>query len=153
VGSVVMLALWFGFQILIVPSQEEERKVSLATRFQCTLKTSRACSLHDWMGNWSTLMSKSLTEPSPPAVRSCDSCASDQQESKSESCVSNLCGSVQYSVPGSERACERWAYHFSATIPLAVSPRIYSLPFPTRPKFAELATAMRESKNGEYLTL
>lgn len=44
-------------------------------------------------------------------------------------------------------------YHFSATIPFGVRPRIYSLPFPTSPKFAELATAMRESKNGEYLTL
>ena len=85
-----MLALWFGFQILIVPSHDEERNVSLETRFQCTLKTSRACSAQDWMGNCATLMSKSFTEPSPPAVRICDSCASDQAESKSESCVSNL---------------------------------------------------------------
>src|SRR5690242_12485366 len=68
VGSVVMLALWLGFQILTVPSHDEERKVSLDTRFQCTLKTSRACSVQDWMGNCATLMSKSLTEPSPPAV-------------------------------------------------------------------------------------
>jgi hypothetical protein len=44
-------------------------------------------------------------------------------------------------------------YHFSATMPFAVSPRIYSLPFPTRPKLADDATAMRESKKGEYLTL
>lgn len=43
-------------------------------------------------------------------------------------------------------------YHFSATIPLAVKPRIYSRPFPTSPKFADVATAMRESKNGLYLT-
>lgn len=28
-----------------------------------------------------------------------------------------------------------------------------SRPLPTRPKFADAATAMRESKNGEYLTL
>jgi hypothetical protein len=44
-------------------------------------------------------------------------------------------------------------YHFSATIPLGVRPSMYSLPFPTRPKFADAATAMRESKKGEYLTL
>jgi hypothetical protein len=44
-------------------------------------------------------------------------------------------------------------YHFSATMPFAVRPRIYSLPFPTRPKLADEATAMRESKKGEYLTL
>ena len=45
------------------------------------------------------------------------------------------------------------AYHFSATIPFAVRPRIYNLPFPTSPKFADAATAIRESKKGEYLTL
>lgn len=44
-------------------------------------------------------------------------------------------------------------YHFSATMPFGVRPRMYNLPLPTSPKFAELATAMRESKNGEYLTL
>jgi hypothetical protein len=90
VGNVVMLALEFGFQIFIVPSQELERKVSLETRFQCTEKTSRACSCHDAMGYVGTLMSNSFTEPSPPAVRSCDSCDSDQVVSKSESWVSNL---------------------------------------------------------------
>lgn len=45
------------------------------------------------------------------------------------------------------------AYHFSATIPFGVKPRMKSLPFPTSPKFAEDATAIRESKNGEYFTL
>jgi hypothetical protein len=69
VGSVVMLALAFGFHILIVPSQLDERNVSFETRFQCTEKTSRACSCHDWTGNCDRVMSKSLTEPSPPAVR------------------------------------------------------------------------------------
>jgi hypothetical protein len=69
VGSVVMLALAFGFQILMVPSQLLDRNVSLETRFQCTAKTSRACSCHDCTGNWDSVMSKSLTEPSPPAVR------------------------------------------------------------------------------------
>lgn len=44
-------------------------------------------------------------------------------------------------------------HHFSATMPFAVKPSIYSRPFPTRPKFADVATAMRESKKGEYLTL
>jgi hypothetical protein len=44
-------------------------------------------------------------------------------------------------------------HHFSATIPFAVKPSMYSRPFPTSPKFADAATAMRESKNGEYLTL
>lgn len=44
-------------------------------------------------------------------------------------------------------------HHFSATMPFGVRPRIYSLPLPTRPKFADAATAMRESKKGEYLTL
>ena len=43
-------------------------------------------------------------------------------------------------------------YHFSATIPFAVNPRIYSRPLPTSPKFAADATASRESKNGEYFT-
>jgi hypothetical protein len=50
VGKVVMLALELGFQIFIVPSHEEERKVSLETRFQWTAKTSRACSCHEAMG-------------------------------------------------------------------------------------------------------
>jgi hypothetical protein len=90
VGSVVMEALWFGFQILTVPSHDDERKVSFETRFQCTLKTSRACSVQDWIGNCATFISKSFTLPSPPAVRICDSCASDQAVSKRESCVSNL---------------------------------------------------------------
>jgi hypothetical protein len=30
---------------------------------------------------------------------------------------------------------------------------MYILPLPTNPKFADAATAMRESKKGEYLTL
>lgn len=64
--------------------------MSFETRFQCTLKTSRACSVQDWIGNCATLMSKSFTLPSPPAVRICDSWASDQAVSKRESCVSNL---------------------------------------------------------------
>jgi hypothetical protein len=85
-----MLALALGFHILIVPSQLEERKVSFETRFQCTEKTSRACSCHDCTGNWERVMSKSLTEPSPPAVRIWFSLASDHVLSKSESCVSNL---------------------------------------------------------------
>ena len=29
---------------------------------------------------------------------------------------------------------------------------IYNLPLPTRPKFAEVAMAIRSSKNGEYFT-
>lgn len=90
VGSVIILALAFGFQTLIVPSQLEEMKLSFETRFQCTENTSRACSCHDWTGNWLSVMSKSLTEPSPPAVRIWFSCASDQVLSKRESCVSNL---------------------------------------------------------------
>lgn len=90
VGSVVMLAFALGFQILIVPSHDDERKVSFATRFQWTAKTSRACSCHEAMGYVGTLMSKSLTEPSPPAVRSWFSCDSDQVLSKRESWVSNL---------------------------------------------------------------
>lgn len=81
-----------GFQILIVPSQDEERKVSFATRFQCTEKTSRVCSVQDWMGNWERVMSKSFMLPSPPAVRSWFSCDSDQAVSKRESWVSKLGG-------------------------------------------------------------
>jgi len=95
VGNVVILALALGFQILIVPSQDDERNVSFATRFQCTAKTSRACSCHEAMGYVGTLMSKSLTEPSPPAVSSWFSCDSDQVLSKSESCVSNLEGALR----------------------------------------------------------
>ncbi len=67
--------------ILMVPSHELEQKVSLATRFQCTAKTSRLCSCHDWMGNWSRPMSKSLMEPSPVATAHWFSCDSDQQRS------------------------------------------------------------------------
>lgn len=85
-----MLASELGFQILMQPSQEEERNVSLATRFQCTAKTSRACSCHEAMGYVGTLMSKSFTEPSPQAVRSWFSWDSDQVLSKRESWVSNL---------------------------------------------------------------
>ena len=44
------------------------------------------------------------------------------------------------------------AYHFSSTMPFGVKLRIYSLPLPTSPKFAAVATAIRESKKGEYLT-
>jgi hypothetical protein len=51
VGSVIKLALAFGFQTLIVPSQLEEMKLSFETRFQWTENTSRACSCHDWTGN------------------------------------------------------------------------------------------------------
>lgn len=87
---VVKLAFALGFQILTVPSQLLERNVSLEMRFQCTEKTSRACSCHDCTGNWERVMSNSFTEPSPPAVRIWFSCASDQAVSKSESCVSNL---------------------------------------------------------------
>ena len=43
-------------------------------------------------------------------------------------------------------------YHFSATIPCGVSCKIYNRPFPTSPKFADAAHAIRESKNGEYFT-
>ncbi len=53
-------------------------------------------------------------------------------------------------VPYGGRRMDR--YHFSATIPLGVNPRIYKRPLPTRPKYWEEATAIRESKNGEYLT-
>lgn len=95
VGSVVSEACAFGLQILIVPSQDEERKVSFATRFHCTAKTSRACSCQDCTGNWDSVMSKSLTEPSPPAVSSWFSCASDQVVSKSESWVSKLRGATR----------------------------------------------------------
>lgn len=48
--------------------------------------------------------------------------------------------------------CSGGNYHFSATIPLGVRPRICRRPLPTRPKFADEATAMRESKKGEYFT-
>lgn len=50
------------------------------------------------------------------------------------------------------RSWNEATYHFSATMPLAVRPRMYSLPFPTRPKLAPEATAIRESTKGEYLT-
>lgn len=43
-------------------------------------------------------------------------------------------------------------YHFSATMPFAVRPNMYNRPFPTSPKLADVATAMRESKKGLYLT-
>lgn len=70
-----------GHTIFMVPSQELEQKVSLATRFQWTAKTSRLCSCHDCTGNWSRLMSKSLMEPSPAATRHWFSCDSDQARS------------------------------------------------------------------------
>lgn len=78
-----------GDQILIVPSQELEQNVSFATRFQWTAKTSRLCSCHDWMGNSSRPMSKSLMEPSPVATTHWFSCASDQERSYRESFLSN----------------------------------------------------------------
>jgi hypothetical protein len=90
VGRVVMLAFELGFQILMVPSQLLDKNVSLETKFQWTAKTSRACSCHDWTGNCESVISNSLTEPSPPAVRIWFSCASDHVLSKRESCVSNL---------------------------------------------------------------
>lgn len=65
----------------IVPSQELEQNVSLATKFQCTAKTSLLCSFHDWMGNSSRAMSKSFTEPSPAATTTWFSCDSDQARS------------------------------------------------------------------------
>lgn len=43
-------------------------------------------------------------------------------------------------------------YHLRARIPCGVNSKTYSLPFPTSPKLAAAATAMRLSKNGEYLT-
>jgi hypothetical protein len=89
-GSVRMLEGMFGFHIFIVPSQELDRNVSLETRFQWTENTSRACSLHDCIGNWSKEMSKSLMLPSPEPVRIWFSWDSDQAMSYRESCVSNL---------------------------------------------------------------
>lgn len=69
-GKVMMEAGSSGRHIRTVPSQEEDRKVSLATKFQCTEKTSRACSDHACTGNWaSSAMSKSLMLPSPEAAR------------------------------------------------------------------------------------
>jgi len=49
-GSVVTDCCSSGRQILTVPSHELERKDSFETRFQCTEKTSRACSCHDRIG-------------------------------------------------------------------------------------------------------
>jgi hypothetical protein len=90
IGSVVTDWGSRGFQIFTVPSQLLLKNVSLPTRFQWTEKTSRACSLHDWIGKSLREMSKSFMEPSPLAVRSWFSWASDHAVSNSESWVSNL---------------------------------------------------------------
>ena len=82
VGSVAMEVPEFWFQILMHPSHEEDRNVSLEMRFQWTEKTSRACSDHDAMGNRCSEISKSLMLPSPLAVRIWSSCASDHVRSK-----------------------------------------------------------------------
>lgn len=76
--------------ILMVPSHELEQNVSFDTKFQCTEKTSRLCSCQERTGKLSRPMSKSLMEPSPEATIAWFSCASDQEMSKRESCVSNL---------------------------------------------------------------
>lgn len=149
VGSVSMLFGMFGFHIRIEPSHELERNVSLDTRFQCTANTSLPCSCHDCMGNWSSDISNNFMLPSPEAVSTWFSCASDHAKSKSESCVSNL-NHVRI-VELQIYSCSQ-SYHFSVTMPLAVKPKMYSLPLPTNPKFADPATAILESKNGEYLT-
>lgn len=67
-----------GDQILTVPSQLLEENRSLATKFQCTEKTSRECSFHPWTGNSSTVASKSLMLPSPEPTRAWFSWISDQ---------------------------------------------------------------------------
>ena len=76
------------------------------------------------MGNSSMPMSKSLMEPSPVATRTWFSCVSDQARSKRESCVSNLeMGSAKVWQRGMGYA-EAYYYHFSAMMPLGVSPRM-----------------------------
>jgi len=79
-----------GLTILMVPSHELEQIVSFDTRFQWTEKTSRLCSCQERTGKLSRPMSNSLMEPSPEATMAWFSCASDQEMSKRESCVSNL---------------------------------------------------------------
>jgi hypothetical protein len=70
-----------GGTILIQPSQELEQNVSFPTRFQCTAKTSRLCSCHDWTGKSSRPISNSFMEPSPQATTSWFSWVSDQERS------------------------------------------------------------------------
>ena len=53
---------------------------------------------------------------------------------------------------GREGACTDVTHHFSGRIPWGVRPKMYNRPLPTKPKLAAEATAMRESKKGEYLT-
>lgn len=65
-----MLRSRSGFQILTVPSQEEEAKVDLAVRFQAHEKASRECSENVAIGKvGSRLVSKRRREPSPLDVR------------------------------------------------------------------------------------
>lgn len=94
-----------------------------------------------------------MTEPSPHATTIWFSCASDQEVSYIESWESKLeCISTDPMSRYVKKLSRKDTYNFWDTMPLAVSSRMYNRPFPTNPKFAEAATAMRESKKGEYFT-
>ena len=107
--------------IFTQPSHELEQKVSLPTRFQCTANTSRLCSCHDWTGNSSRPMSKSLIEPSPAAITSWFSCVSDHERSYSASCVSNLNPRKHIRRNGQGNVDQD---HFSTTMPSGDKPRM-----------------------------
>jgi hypothetical protein len=65
-----MLRSRSGFQILTVPSQEEEAKLVLEVRFQAQEKASRECSEKVAMGKvGSREVSKRRREPSPLEAR------------------------------------------------------------------------------------
>lgn len=73
-----MLRSRSGFQILTVPSQEEEAKLALETRFQAQEKASRECSVKVAMGKvGSRSVSKRRREPSPLEVRMWEECVSE----------------------------------------------------------------------------
>ncbi len=73
-----MLRSRSGFQILTVPSHEEEAKVVFEVRFQAQAKASRECSENVAMGKvGSRVVSKRRREPSPLEVRRWAECASE----------------------------------------------------------------------------
>src|SRR6201996_2238 len=90
VGIVEIDCGTFGFQTLIVPSHELDKKVSFVIKFQWTEKTSRLCSDQDAIGYWFSVMSNSLTLPSPVPTTIWFSWASLQVVSNRASLVSNL---------------------------------------------------------------
>jgi hypothetical protein len=167
-SSISRLEGWGRHTIFTVWSQEAETNWSFCRLFQSTECTSAECSCQTCVGRPCASASSlscafdprekahlkghveqsqrpiptpsnhliSTISPLPIKTYSWDSF---HATSYTESWVSNLLSAWSPST----------TYHLTTWIPPGVKLKIWSLPLPTKPKFAPEATAIRSSKNGE----